>query len=104
MNALDTYFEMRRSVFAYFGYEENWRAIPLDDQRSRFWRLYGEGYGGKVRDADTRKILDETDGEYYEHDIYTQRYLSKWVYRGGLYTMVCVDTRVDGNKFLMIFD
>jgi hypothetical protein len=40
----------------------------------------------------------------YAAEIYTQRFLPKWVYRGAEYTMVCVDTRTDGNKFLMVFD
>jgi len=41
---------------------------------------------------------------FYRNDIYTQRFLSKWVYRGEDYTMICVDTHTDGNKFLQIFN
>lgn len=36
--------------------------------------------------------------------VYTQRHLPKWVYRRDEHVMICVDTRVDGNKLLRIFD
>lgn len=42
--------------------------------------------------------------QMYSNEIYTQRFLPKWVYRGKDYTMICVDTHTDGNKFLQIFD
>lgn len=54
--------------------------------------------------AETLEELESEEGDYYEHEIYTQRFLPKWVYRGEDYTMICVDTRVDGNKFLQVFD
>ena len=47
---------------------------------------------------------DETKKNYYEDQIYTQRFLPKWVYRAEDYTMISVDTQCDGNKFLAIFD
>lgn len=39
----------------------------------------------------------------YVNEIYTQRHLTKWVYRGEDYTMILVDTHVDRNQFLQIF-
>ena len=48
--------------------------------------------------------LLNSDGDYYQNEIYTQRFLPKWVYRGKEYTMICVDTRTDGNTFLQVFD
>lgn len=95
---LDEYFALQAEVFAYFGYVEDWRVIPLDDRRSMFWRL------------DTDSVTyspDETfkdDNSLYVDEIYTQRHLPKWVYRGTDFTMICVDTHTDGNKFLAIFD
>ena len=50
----------------------------------------------------TEEIIDA--GKHYEAEIYTQRFLPKWVYRGEKYTMVCMDTHTDGNKFLGIFE
>jgi hypothetical protein len=54
--------------------------------------------------------LAEHDDEYgaygdvlYEHTIYTQRHLPRWVYRGKELTLVVVDTGTDCNQLLQIF-
>lgn len=99
---LDDEISARAKVFEYFGYVEDWRILPFDDARHMFWTLDGEG-PGNVRFAETIEQL-ESDGDYYENDIYTQRHLSKWVYRGADFTMIVVDTHTDGNQFLQIFD
>jgi hypothetical protein len=102
MKILDDYLALQAEIFAYFGYVEDWRVIPVDDQRTSFWYLEGEG-PGEVHYADSEKELRDRDGNYYVDDIYTQRHLPKWVYRGEEYTMVCCDPHVDGNQFLRIF-
>ena len=99
---LDNYLALQKQIHDYFGYVEDWRVIPLDDGRAYFWRLYEEE--GSVRFASTAKLLDDPDEEYYENEIYTQRHLPKWVYRTEDFTLICVDTRTDGNQFLQIFD
>ena len=105
MKALDDYFSLQQEIFDYFGYVEDWRVIPIEDATEMFWRLDEESHGGTVRYAETTESLeDEENGEYYENEIYTQRHLPKWVYRGEDYTMICVDTHTDGNQFLQIFD
>lgn len=105
MKKLDDYLKLKKEIFTYFGYVEDWRVIPIDDAREYFWNLNGEGTGNTVRYASTITDLnDEEAGHYYENEIYTQRFLPKWVYRGEEYTMICVDTHTDGNKFLQIFD
>lgn len=103
MKLLDDYVAAKAQIFAYFGYEEDWRAIPLEDTRDFYWRLYGTG-PGNVRFAAEEVLLDDPGESYYEDEIYTQRFLPKWVYRGPEFTMVCCDTNTDGNKFLRIFD
>lgn len=103
MDILDRYNEAKKELFEYFGYVEDWRVIPVEDSREVFWRLDGEG-PGEVYFAATEEELESEDGEYYSDEIYMQRFLTKWVYRGKDYTMVCVDTHTDGNKFLRIFD
>jgi hypothetical protein len=105
MKLLDDYFKLQKQIHDQFGYKEDWVVIPLDDCTECYWYLSGEGSGDYVRFAETiEKLL--SDGDYYENEIYTQRHLPKWVYRDDKYghTMVCVDTRTDGNKFLQIFD
>lgn len=103
MELLDKYNELREQVFAYFGYVEDWRVIPLDDSRMYFWKLTGEGRGAVVKYADSEEELAAEEGQYYEDEIYTQRHLPKWVYRGAEYTMISCDPGTDGNKFLRIF-
>ena len=102
MQLLDQYNDLLAQVFAYFGYVENWRVLPLDDAREFFWRLEGEG-PGIVKFADTVQELVEETGRYYVNEIYTQRHLSRWVYRGPEFTMIVVDTHTDGNQYLQIF-
>ncbi len=101
MKLLDDFFEIRKKIHDHFGYVEDWVVIPLDDAREYFW--YEDG--SQVRFADSEEeLFDEDEGNYYEHEIYTQRHLPKWVYRTDDYTMICVDTNADGNHFLQIFD
>lgn len=108
---IDKYFELEDAVHEIFGYVEDWVAIPLDDKRDYFWTLdgtydkHGKVIGGEVRFAEDPETLDDiAAGEYYSNEIYTQRFLPKWVYETDEYTMICVDTHTDGNKFLQIFD
>jgi hypothetical protein len=104
MKLLDEYFELQERVFEYFGYKEDWRVIPLDDATGYWWRIIGgEGHGGSVQFSNRKEELG-TGEHYYEDEIYTQRFLPKWVYRGKDYTMICVDTHTDGNKLLRVFD
>lgn len=104
MKLLNEYNQKRQELFDYFGYVENWVAIPVDDATMYYWRLTGEGRGDEVLFADTLEELETESGNCYSNEIYTQRFLPKWVYRGEDYTMVVVDTHTDGNKFLQIFD
>ncbi len=106
MELLDKFNDIKQEIFDYFGYVEDWVKIPLDDAREYFWKLdENEHGGGEVCYAETQTDLDDVDaGNYYANTIYTQRFLEKWVYRGKDFTMICVDTHTDGNKFLQIFD
>lgn len=101
--ALDDYLELEKQIFAYFGYVEDWRVLPIKDSRQNYWRIHG-GDSGRVRFSEDEALLDSSDADYYEEEIYTQRHLPRWVYRGAEYTMISVDTRTDGNQLLRIFD
>lgn len=103
MKLLDSYLDLQYQIFSYFGYVEDWRVLPLEDSRKYYWRLYGEG-PGSVRFADSKAELDDEDMDYYEDEIYMQRHLERWVYRGDEFTMVCVDTHIEGNQLLRVFD
>ena len=100
MKLLDDYFELQQKIYEYFGYVESFRVIPLDDARTYYWRLNGD----EVLYAKTEHELYHQTGCFYVNEIYKQRFLSKWVYRAADYSMICVDTNTDGNKFLQVFD
>ena len=105
MELLDEYFDKKKAVHDYFGYKPDWVEIPLEDGTEYYWYLEGEGMGDSVLFAESIADLNDVGaGNYYSNEIYTQRFLPKWVYRGKDYTMVCVDTHTDGNKFLQVFD
>lgn len=106
MKPLDDYLALQKQVHDYFGYVEDWRVLPVDDRREYYWRLnqMSDG-GGNVEYGETIAALNnEEAANYYEDEIYTQRHLPKWVYRGAEFTMICVDTHTDGNQFLAIFN
>lgn len=102
MDILDKYLELQEEIYKYFGYKEDWVVIPIEDRRGYYWKLDGEG-PGEVEYAISKDLLEDCWDDCYSDIIYTQRFLSKWIYRGKDYTMICVDTRTDGNKFLAIY-
>lgn len=110
MELLDKYFDIQKEIYDYFGYVEDWVVIPLDDAREYYWALDEEkdGSGSVGYSPKKEEVLPGLEGDYgdnyYSNDIYTQRFLRKWVYRAEDFTMICVDTRTDGNKFLQVFD
>ena len=105
MKKLDEYIKLQKEIYEYFGYQEDWAVIPIDDARECYWELMEDGTGGgEVLFHENKEDVVERSGNHYANIIYTQRFLPKWVYRGKDFTMICVDTHTDGNKFLQIFD
>lgn len=100
------------ALFEHCGYEHGWRVFPVDDNRESYWRV-NKGDRGCFRWAVERKAMELwTDDSYfpeeygnicYSGDVYTQRHLSKWIFRGETYTLALVDTHCDGNILLMVF-
>jgi hypothetical protein len=103
---IDQYNAAKQAIFDHVGYVEDWVVIPLSDDREMFWRLEdSESFGTQLRYACTEEDLENESGDfYYLDEIYTQRFLPKWVYRGAEFTIVCCNPGVDGNKFLRILD
>ena len=104
MKLLDDYLSTVEQIHQYFGYVEDWVTIPLYDARHYFWQIQGEDTNGRLCYAKTEEELKTGKGDYYEADIYTQRFLPKWVYRAAEYTMISIDPHTDGNKFLIVLD
>lgn len=106
MELLTQYFDIQKQIYEYFGYVEDWVVIPLSDERDKYWYLELEENGsGSVTFSDVflRPSVIKKGEQLYLNDIYTQCFLPKWVYRTEDYTMICVDTHTDGNKFLSVF-
>ena len=104
---LNSYNKIYEEIHSVFGYKEDWRIIPLNDCRKNYWFLTGdkEKHGSVVYSTEPLTISSVSLGKtIYSATIYTQRFLSQWVYRTKTHTMVCADTHCDDNKFLMIFD
>lgn len=107
MELLKRYLELQEQIYNFFGYKEDYVVIPLEDSTECYWYLDqdqdGRGYVSFSEEPLSIELISEGD-EFYQDVIYTQRFLPKWVYRADNYTMICVDTRTDGNKFLRVFD
>jgi hypothetical protein len=99
---LTDYFAVKQQVHDAFGYVADWVEIPLDDMTDVYWWFgLGEIYWCDVQPA--QETVDSNDGEY-SAEIYTQRFLPRWVYSVETHTLVSIDTHCDGNKFLAVFD
>jgi hypothetical protein len=98
MQLLDQYFEIRQKIFDYFGYVEGYKVLPFEDRRDKFWRL--ELF--TVEFADSEEQLNNEEEVFSAELYYPNR--ENYIFAGEDYSIVCVDTRTDGNKFLCIFD
>lgn len=76
-----------------------WEGLIEDDEIAKKYTLKED----IERDPWAENNKEETP-DFYSNEIYTQRFLPKWVYRTPEVTMICVDTHCDGNQFLQLFD
>lgn len=100
MNVGDIFFNAQKILFDHVGFTPDWVEYAIDDSRQHFWFIKD----GFVRYHESKEILLNSDGEYYQDDIYTQRFYEKHVYRGKEVTMVFCNPGVDGCKWFRIFD
>ena len=108
---VDSFFDAREAIFEHVGYVEDWRVLPLDDSRDQFWAVDAHEREW-VKFSPSREALvywlEHDDygshgDKLYENAIYTQRHLTKWVFRGEELTLAVTDTNTDGNKYLQLF-
>jgi hypothetical protein len=86
-------------LYKHVGFTTDWVVYPVDDCTDTFWSTNEK----TVKYA--KNIIDfNSDGNYYEDEIYTQRFYKKHVYRGKNYTMIFCDPHVDGMRYFRIFD
>lgn len=99
MKLIQDYKNALQEIYDHVGFTEDWVVYPLDDCTDKFWNTDGKS----VRYAKTIEDFD-SDGDYYEDDVYTQRFYKKWVYEGKDFTMIFCDPHVDGMKWFRLFD
>jgi hypothetical protein len=100
MNIIDKYREAKQELYDHVGFTEDWVVCPIEDNTEMFWNVDGD----VVKYADNEEDFYDEDGQYYEDDIYTQRFYKKWVYKGNDFTMIFCDPHVDGVKWFRFFD
>lgn len=97
--ATRTIVELDQQVREYFGYQERWGYLPLDDMTTEKWAL--AGFGHKVvwcdGEHDLADCITNNSEDYYEAQV-----IDAPIEKGG-YALIGVDTECDGNRFLMLF-
>lgn len=99
-NLITNYNEALKAIYEHVGFTEDWVVCPIDDCTDKYWQLYDD----VVQYADSVIELDEEAGNFYENDIYKQRFYNKHVYCGERFTMIFCNPYVDGMKWFRIFD
>lgn len=99
-NIIEDYEKALEALYKHVGdFEEDWVVCPIDVNTDCYWDLNSS----IVRFAETEEKF-YSNGDYYQDDIYRQRFYTKWVYEGEKYTMVFCDPHTDGMKWFRIFD
>ena len=109
MKLMDDFNKSLQGLYDHVGFTEDWTVYAVEDKVGMFWKIIPEKesiFSGNtvdcVRYADTMNQFN-SDGDYWEDEIYMQRHYDKWIYRGTELTMIIVDTHCDGNKFFAFF-
>lgn len=97
---LESYKDAKNAIYEHVGFVEDWVIYPIDDCTEMYWFEDGE----TVKFHEDKGIVQGDTGEYYQDDIYTQRFYSKHVYVGEDFTMIFCDPHTDGMKWFRIFD
>jgi len=101
MELIADFEEAKQALYDHVGFTEDWVVYAIKNRTEMVWTINESEK--HVRFAGDKEKLD-SDGDYYEDEIYTQRFYSKWVYRGEKLTMIMVDTHTDGNRFFAFYD
>lgn len=97
---IEKYKEALAKIYEHVGFKEDWVIYPINDCTGYYWKVIDDT---QVRYAESMEQFD-SDGDYYEDDIYTQRFYSKHVYEGKDFTMIFCEPHVDGMKWFRLFD
>lgn len=99
MNELiEQYNKAKKDLFDHVGFVPDWVVCPVDDCTGYYWR-----YDGSTVTYAEAKEQFNTDGDFYQDSIYTQRFYKQWAYRGEKLTMIMCDPHADGMKWFRFF-
>ena len=100
MNKLiENYNNAEEALFEHVGFNPDWVVYPIDDNTDKYWYCDGK----IVKFANDMEQFN-SDGDYYEDDVYEQRFYGKYIYEGKDLTMIFCDPHTDGMKWFRIFD
>lgn len=99
MSLIENYNKAKQEIYDHVGFEEDWVVYPIDDSTEFYWTV--DENSVKYANLEVGLL---SESEYFQDDIYTQRFYDKWVYRGEDITMIFCDPGVDGMKYFRIFD
>lgn len=100
---LSRYNELESQILNYFGYQQEWTMLPLDDMTMMYWMLADDKvvWSDKLLTAETvEKGMEIYDAVAYIAFNMTER----WIWTKDDYTLLRVNTRSDNNHLLMVFD
>ena len=101
MNLVGTFERARDALYEHVGFKESYAVCQIDDRTEMFWFI--DEAENKVYFADDQTALF-SDEKFYEDEISGLSFYDKTIYRGKKYTMIIVNTHVDGNCFFAFYD
>jgi len=104
MKLINDYQKALDAIYEHVGFKEDWVVYPIDENIERYWQIYGDDpLNQHIKYAENIEQFF-SDRDYYQDDIYTQRFYNKWVYEGEDFTMVFCNPGVYGMKWFRLFD
>ncbi|MBK7380727.1 MAG: hypothetical protein IPJ03_17355 [Ignavibacteriales bacterium] len=100
MNLMDNYNKALDRLYKHVGFKEDWVVYPINDCTDKFWNVEGD----TVKYANTKEEFESESGEYFEDELYKQRFYDKWIYEGKQLTLIFCNTHIDGVCWFRIFD
>lgn len=100
MELVENYNKALKELYEHVGFKEDWVVCPIDDCTDKYWNVVGD----TVKYANSEDEFVNEAGEYFEDELYKQRFYSKWIYEGEKLTMIFCNPHVDGVRWFRIFD
>ncbi len=102
MNLIERFDNAKQDLYDHVGFKEDWVIYAIVNRTEMFWKITSNQK--EVRFAETKKkFISTADSGYYFNEILTHRNYNKSIYRGKEFTMILVNTNIDGNKFFAFY-